>query len=281
MSGVTLMVLSSACFAAMSAFVKAIGRALPFFEVVLFRGLVGLPLVLVLTRRAGHSLASERKPLLLLRGLLGWAGMSAYYFGLQRGKLAELAMLVRGQPLFIALFAPVLIRERAPRSTLGVLLVGLAGIALVLKPTPAAFTAASGAGLLTAVLSALAHIAVRRLSATEPPLRIVAYMTLVFVACSALGSLGTPVWPSGPQLLLLLGAGISGTCGQLLMTTAYGRDRAAVISTAGQINVVFALLLGVTFWSELPDALSLVGGALVVGGGIFLAYSRRGIQQAP
>jgi drug/metabolite transporter (DMT)-like permease len=54
-----------------------------------------------------------------------------------------------------------------------------------------------------------------------------------------------------------------------------------VVSAAGYTSVVFALLFGFLFWSELPDALALLGGVIIVGAGIFLTHARRGVYVPP
>lgn len=279
MSAVTLMLLSSAAFATMSALVKALGPAFPFFEAIFIRGALGLPLMLWLLRRAGQDLRSEHKRTLALRGGLGWIGMSAYFFGLQRGKLAEVSALLRTEPLLIAVLSPLLLGERAPGSTWLLSLLGFAGVTLVLKPTPAAFEWSSAAGLVAGLFSCLAHLAVRRLNATEPPLRIVFYMTVVVTVCSAPALLFDCVVPSATQWLVLVGVTICATAGQVTMTMAYGRDRAPVVAAVGYASVVFALVLGLVIWRELPDVLSLLGATAVIATGVGVGYSRHGLEE--
>ena len=134
MSGALLMVLASGLFATMFAMVKALGPAFPFAEGVFFRGLFGLPMVLVLMRRAGVDARPRRPYLLLLRGLLGLGGMSAYFYATQHGTLADVWLVGRFQPVLVAVMAPFLLGERAPRSVLGVLAVSLTGVVVVIRP---------------------------------------------------------------------------------------------------------------------------------------------------
>lgn len=274
-SGVTLMVLASAAFSAMSACVKALGPAFPFAEAVLVRALLGLPLLLLLARAQRVPLRMHRPALLLLRALLGFVGISSLFFALQRAPLAIVTLLNRLQPLFVAMLAPWLLGERTTRGTALVLLVSLAGTALVLRPASAHFDLPALVALVGAVFSALAHLAVRRLSASDHPLLIVIAFSLVEILGGTAFSLGRFVVPSLPQWGLLIGTGLAGTAGQLLMTHAYVHDEAPRVAAASYSSVVWALAIGYLVWRELPDPLALLGGGLIVAAGLTLVLQGR------
>jgi drug/metabolite transporter (DMT)-like permease len=175
----------------------------------------------------------------------------------------------------------VVLRERAPRLALVCLAGGFAGATLVIKPGFGWLNLPAAIALGAAVLSAVAHLTVRRLNATDAPLVIVLYFTLIVGACSGLLSIPVFVVPDPRQLLILLGMAQCAAFGQLLMTTAYGRDTAPVVAASAYAVVVYGLLLGYLLWGELPDGLALVGGALIVGAGVLLAFGRRGMVVPP
>lgn len=280
--GVTLMIAATGFFSLMFACVKALGAGFPFFEAVFFRALFGLPLVLALVLRRGGRLWPRRPLLMLARGLFGFAAMSGYFYAVQRGQLAELAVIARTQPIFIACLAPLLLHERITGVALGALAAGFGGALLVIKPGfGGLFDSAGLAAMSSAVLSALAHIAVRRLGATERPELIVLYFTLVVGSGSAALGGATFVAPTGAQLVLMGVVALCATAGQLLMTAAYARDRAPIVSASAYSSVVFATVLGYAFWGELPDLLAWIGASIVVAAGIALAFSRRGVREPP
>jgi len=237
--------------------------------------------MLLLMWRSRQRLRPGHPTLMLARGVLGGGAMLAMFFALPRGKLAEFTIIGKTQPLMIAILSPLLIHERPPATVLLSLALGFTGAVLVIKPGFGLINVASLMVLGAAFLSALAHLAVRRLNATDPPLLIVFYFTVVVGVMCGLLSIPVFVAPSLQQWGLLLVLAQLAAGGQLLMTTAYGRDSAPVVAAAAYASVVFALLLGHVFWHELPDGLALIGGALVVGAGILLAWARRGIRQPP
>ena len=278
MSGVLLMVLASSLFSTMFAMVKALGPDFPFVEGVFFRALFGLPMALALISRAGVGAWPTRPPLMLVRGLLGLGGMSAYFFATQRGQLAEVWFISRVQPVLVALLAPALLGERASASIAGVLGVSLAGVALVVRPGFDLLNISALTALLAAAFSASAHICVRRLNATEPPQRIVLWFTIIVLAGSGVVGASTFVMPTVRELLLLLGIAAAATAGQLTMTTAYARDTAPAVAASSYSGVVFALLYGWLFWGELPGAWSLAGGVVIIGAGLYLVHMRRAVS---
>ena len=275
MNGVTLMVLASASFSLMSAFVKALGKGFPFAEVALFRALFGLPPVLLLIRRKKLSPKLNRPWLMLARGSLGFVTMLTTFYSLQRGKLAEITVVSRTQPIFVSLLAPLLLAERATGGVYVALLAGVVGTIMVVKPTPELINMPAAVRFGGSFTSALAHLAVRRLNATHQPEVIVLYFNLITLVGSTATALPHFVTPSATEWLLLMGVACFATIGQLLMTNAYRRDAAPVVSASSYSSVGFSLIIGYVFWSELPDTLALIGGLVVVIAGTALAYGQR------
>jgi len=272
-SGVVLMFLASGCLCIMAAAVKALGPGFPYAEAVMFRALLGLPLLLGLGWRQyqrGQSLRPRRADLLLLRGVLGLCTMIGNFYALQRGVLANIVVINRFQPVVVAIAAPLLIRETMPRLTIAALCLSLLGVLMVAQPSAAGVDTASAVALAATFTSAMAHLSVRRLSATDAPLTIV----ICFTAITTVGAttMALPVWstPTVHQWGLLLAAALSATCGQLSMTVAYGRQPAPVVAAASYSSVVFALIIGYLFWKEVPNSLALGGAAVVTAAGVLL-----------
>lgn len=275
------MVISSAAFTGMSALIKALGPDFPTAEAAMFRALFGLPVVAGLMWRARVSPRLSRPWLMLVRGLFGLAAMLGFFYSLQRGVLANMVILHRSQPVWMAVLAPMLLKEKVPPSIGVVVAVSLVGVFMVVQPSSAGIDWASAAGLGGALSSAFAHMAVRRLSVTHHPLVIVFGFGLITTVGAALIAAPVLVIPSLRDLALLGGAALCATVGQVSMTMAYGRDRAPVVAAASYSSVVFSLLVGLLLWGELPNTLALTGGsAIVVAGGVLIA-SRRKHREPP
>jgi drug/metabolite transporter (DMT)-like permease len=283
--GVRYMLGSAFFFSLMSLQVKVVGRYLPSQEIVLARGVVSLVLAYVLLKRARVRPWGNRRWILITRGVLGFGALSCFYFALTRLPLAEATVLHFTNPLWTALFAAVLLGEGVSLWVLGPILVSLAGVALVARPT-ALFGSASppidslgvGAALLGAMLASLAYVAVREASKTEHPLVIVFFFPLVAVPAS-LPFISSFVWPRGWEWPLLLGVGVSTLLGQVYLTRGLSLIPAARAVTIGYSQILFVTLWGMLVFGEYLDVWSATGSLLVVAG--TLAVAVRGRTAAP
>ncbi|MEB3323269.1 MAG: DMT family transporter, partial [Synechococcaceae cyanobacterium] len=178
-------------FSLMGVGVKALGSRLPVAEVVLARTLVSLTLTGWLVRRSGVDPRGRRRGLLLVRGLLGTAGLFCVFAALTRLPLAVATVIQYLNPLFTALLAWPLLGERCGRRLVPALGLGWLGVVLLARPGQGS-PAGVGDGLLGgvaialagALLSALAYVSVRALGRSEHPLVIVLWFPLMAVPLS-------------------------------------------------------------------------------------------------
>ncbi|MGD8869101.1 MAG: DMT family transporter, partial [Gemmatimonadales bacterium] len=227
----------------------------------------------------------NRRWILVTRGALGFGALSCFYFALTRLPLAEATVLHFTNPLWTALFAALLLGESVSPRVLGSILVSLAGVVLVARPS-ALFGAAAepinalglGAVLLGAMLASLAYVAVREASKTEHPLVIVFFFPLVAVPAT-LPFISSFVWPRGWEWPLLLGVGVSTLLGQIYLTRGLSLIPAARAVTIGYTQILFVTLWGMLFFGEFLDVWSATGSLLVVAG--TLAVAVRGRATAP
>ncbi len=271
--GIFLMLLASASFATMSAFIKALGQGIPPSELVFLRCFLALPLLLLFIRIRKRPLWVRARRVLFFRTLFGLLAMLGFFYALTHMPLADCIFLGRSQPLFLSLMAPLVIRERVPKSAWFAILTGLIGIAMILKPAmtwPTAAWAALGA----AAASALAHLMVRRLNATDFPLVIVFNFTLLTTLVTSLWVLPGFIMPSPHQWVFLLGVALFAGTGQLLMTLAYQKDRAPAVASASYASIILAVLYGYLIWGEVPRPMAWLGGGLIVSGGLLLLKAR-------
>jgi len=278
--GIVYMLLASGFFATMSAFIKAIGDGLPLPELVFLRCLLALPFLFLIVRLRRRPLIVRAKKLLLLRTVFGMAAMTGFFFALSNMPFAECIFLGRTQPLFIALLAPYILGEKAPVASWIAIATGLAGVILILQPG-VSWSAGAWVAVGAAGSSALAHIMVRRLNATEYPLVIVFNFTILVCLFAGLWSIPYWVMPDRAQLLYLICIALFASLGQLCMTLAYQRDRAPAIASASYTSVVLAVIYGYFIWGELPQPLTWLGGILIIAGGILLLKTRLYVNEPP
>lgn len=276
--GVRAMALSALAFSAMTALVKLVGTRLPSQEIVLARALVALALSWALLRRAGVPPLGTRRGLLLLRGVLGFAGLSCVFYAVTRLPLAEATVIQYLHPVFTALLAAVFLRERVGAGLAVAVATSLAGVVLVARPAslfgldargfePLALAAAFGG----AFASACAYVVVRRLAREEHPLVIVLYFPLVTVPAALPFVVRDFVLPRGLEWAGLLGVGVLAQVGQVALTRGMQHEPAGRATALSYLQVPFAALFGLLLFGNVPDAPAVLGAALVLLGSLLAA----------
>lgn len=271
--GVILMLLASASFATMAAMVKAIGPEVPLSQLVFLRCVLAAPLLMGFIVYKGMPAVVKARKVLFWRTVFGMTAMHGFFYALTHMQLADCVFIGRAQPLLLALFAPYVLGERAPRAAWLAIATGLAGVALIMNPAMN-WSAAAGVALGGACASAGAHLLVRRLNRTDQPLVIVFNFTVLTGVASGLVALTGFVAFSARQWLLVAGIAVFASLGQILMTTAYRRDRAPAVAAASYSSVVLSVVYGYFFWGEAPKPLAWMGGLLIIAGGLLLVRSR-------
>ncbi len=273
------MTLSALLFSGMGAIVKFTSAHLPTEMVVFFRAAMGLVALLPWVLRDGWSLLrTTRLSMHLTRSLAGLAAMYCFFYAIAHLKLADATLLNYSTPLFIPFIAWFWMREPVAAPVRAAIVLGFAGVALILKPGYALFQPAALIGLASGLLAAIAMVSIRRLSRTEPVTRIVFYFTLVSTLVSAVPLFWTWTPPGAEAWVLLAIMGVLATGAQLLMTRAYAHAPAAHVGPFSYLTVVFAAIVGWTLWDETPDTLSFVGAMLVCLAGVWtiVQSQRRG-----
>jgi drug/metabolite transporter (DMT)-like permease len=267
--GALLMLASGLLFSAMGALVKHLSVQLPNEMVVFFRSAMGLLALLPWVLHRGISqLKTKNLRGHLGRGLAGVTAMYCYFYAIAHLPLAEAVLLNYSTPLFIPFIAALWLGEQVSMRLWAAIGVGFVGIVLILKPGLGMFTPVSLIGLASGMFGALAMVSIRRLSKTEPTLRIVFYFSAVCTAVSAVPLLWRWQTPDPALWTLLILMGVLASLAQLLLTRAYSHAPAAQVGPFTYSTVVFAAAVGWIFWGEIPDLLSFGGTALVCLAGI-------------
>lgn len=267
------MLLASASFATMGAMLKAIGPELPLTQLVFLRCVLAAPVLFAVLIFQSRPLLVRAKKVILWRTLFGMLAMFCFFYALTHMELASCVFIGRAQPLILALLAPLVLAERAPRAAWIAIITGLIGVAMIMNPK-VVWSFAALVALGGAVFSTGAHLMVRRLNQTDHPLVIVFNFTMLTCIISAVMSLPVFVPLTFEQWLLITGVAFFASLGQILMTSAYGRDRAPAIAAASYSSVILSVVYGFFFWGELPGIMTWVGGVFIITGGMLLVKSR-------
>lgn len=280
--GVLYMLGSAFFFGLMSVLVKSAGQGLPSQEIVVARSAIGLLLSYLLLRHARlRPWGQGHWRLLILRGVFGFGALTCFFYALTRLPIAEATIIQFTSPIWTALLAALLLGERIGRLLTLSIGASLAGVVLITRPpmlfgggTSSLDLFAVGVALTGALLSAAAYITVRKLSRSEAPLVIVFYFALVATPVSIVTAAPILVLPSAREWLLLIGVGIVTQIAQICLTRGLKLEPAGRAMSIGYAQIVFAALLGVIFFAEIPDAAAIAGGLLVAAGVIAVAATR-------
>lgn len=269
--GILLIVTSAFCFALMNAFVRMAGD-LPATQKSFFRNLVALVAAAVMFSREARDFSLPRGtlPPLLLRAGFGTVGILCNYYAIDHLVLSDASMLNKMSPFFTILFSWLLLREKLlPMQALAVL-TAFAGSLLIVKPSlDFSDFSASLAGLYGGIAAGAAYAMVRLLGQRGVNKT---FIVLFFSAFSCLCMLPFLLFDYHPmtiwQLLALLGAGCAGAGGQFTITAAYCCAPAREISVYDYSQLVFATVLGLVFFREMPDGWSFLGYAIILAAAV-------------
>ncbi len=270
-------------FTSMAASVKLASADLSNETIVFFRNLFGLLFLLPwLLRRGPGGLRTRHLRWHVVRSLAGLSAMYCFFYALAHIPMAEAVLMKMTAPLFIPLVAFLWLGERFPRGVGIAVVVGFAGVALVLRPGFGELSPVLLVALCAGALAAAGKTGVRQLTRTEPISRVVFYFALVSTVVSALPLTWgwTTPSPQGWGLLLLLA--VLATFGQVFMTAAYGLAPAAQIGPFTYTSVLFATAYGWLLWGDTLTLLSGLGAALVFAAGVATTRARsRAAPEAP
>jgi drug/metabolite transporter (DMT)-like permease len=289
--GIALKVLSALAFTLMSAGVKTVSADYPTGELVFFRSAFALVPLLAWLAWQGDLINAVRTSNIaghLLRGLIGTCGMFASFVALSYLPLPDAVAIGYAAPLITVVLAAVVLKETVRAYRWTAVVIGFAGVLIMLTPHLNASALARGlsAGPAVGVVFALfaafcaagATIQVRRLTQSEKTGAIVLYFSLM---TTVLG-LATVVlgWrqPGPGDLALLVFTGILGGVGQILLTQSYRYADTSLLAPFEYTTMIWALLTGWFIFGELPQTAVLSGGLIVSLAGLFVIWREHRLE---
>lgn len=282
--GVWAMFIAVAAFSFMDALLKQFAAHYPPFQVSTLRAAASLPFVLVPMWLAGRlgELRPTRLGLHLVRGLLGVVMLATFVAALREAPLASVYSVYMAAPLLIAALAAWWLGERVDAGRWLAIVVGLAGVLVILQPRPGGLSWAAGVfATLSALCYALAAITARVLTRTErSPTMVVTFLVIVTLVA---GGIAAPDWVSirPGDWLLIAATGALGAIGQHAITEAFRHAPAAVVAPIEYTALLWGLGIDFVFWSVWPNATMMGGATLVIAAGIYVAWrERRGTPAA-
>ncbi|NJL59933.1 MAG: DMT family transporter [Desulfobacteraceae bacterium] len=203
-----------------------------------------------------------------------------FFYAISQMQFAEAVLLSFTYPLFMPILAYWWLNEPVSRYVRAAVIIGFVGMALIVKPGGDLFRPIALIGISSGILVSLSMVGIRRMSATEPPIRIVFYFTLISAIVSALPLMWTPIMLGIREFFLLILIGLFAVIGQIFLTQGYSLAPAAQVGPFGYGNVVFSAIIGWMFWDEALDNLTFIGAMLICTAGILSTWQHKTVPEA-
>jgi drug/metabolite transporter (DMT)-like permease len=274
--GIGYMLASMSCIAIVDGIAKYLVQSLNGVQVAwgyFLATLIVLHAYAVLTRKPYRAmLRSDRRILQLARAACLVLSLSSMFFSLRYLPLAEATLISFMAPLFIVVLAGPLLGERVSLGRWCAVLVGMAGAVLVLRPGSAVFQWPALAALNGALFFALFNIVTRRLGGADG---IPTTLLHTFGIGAVLLSPAMPlVWtnPTRIEWLVLLCSGGVGLVAHLSLVRALTLVEASALAPLAYVRLLWAIGIGLAVFGQAPDAIALLGGAVIIASGLFIVH---------
>ncbi|WP_286676570.1 DMT family transporter [Peribacillus asahii] len=280
-NGVILAILSSLVFSIMNALVKAVSLSIPSAEVVFFRSIIGTIIIYFMMRHSKVEFSKKGVPMLAVRGVLGALYLLAYFYTISKIPLADASILAHLSPFFAIFIAAILLKEKVSQRVRLLLPLVIAGAILLVKPfNYSTYSIYAFVGILSALFAAGAATSIRYLSKKHHSYEIVFYFlaTATLVSIPLMGN--NFVVPTPLELIYLVCIGVVSLLGQIFLTKAFTHESVIVVEITRYIGIVFNAMWGFLFWTEVPDMLTILGGAFIITACILLSAKQNTVSTA-
>jgi drug/metabolite transporter (DMT)-like permease len=271
--------------------VKWIGGNYSVLEIVTFRSLVALPITVLFFRlEGGKGLPTTNQPKLqVVRGIFLFLSYTTFMMGLAALPLADVEAIRFSGPLMITILSVFMLSEKVELQRWLALIVGFAGILLIVKPGSTNFNEGSLFVLISVLFYALTVILTRKMKATDSSATMAYFSSLVYLVAAfifsplaaAVGEIPNAhpsvaflfhAWtmPTPLDLFIMSGLGLVWALWAYFMTRAYSTAQASVIAPFEYASLPISILWGFLFWREVPTVMTLAGAALTLASGMYL-----------
>ena len=286
-NGVLFMLASALISALNGALAKILSEEMSALEIVFFRNMIGVALILYTLKHTPPKLTGGKIHLLFTRGFFGFSAMILFFYTITVIPLGEAITLNKTSPLFVALLAYYLLGEHISKRTALALFVGFMGVVLITKPFGLSISYEHILGILGGFFAAAAYTTIKKIKDIYDSRVIVLSFVGVGTLLPALLFLIAPYFdaPSGiaflfPEFilpttlsiwLLIAFMAVISTLSQWLLTKAYSASKLSIVGVISYTNIPFAIGFGFMLGDPFPDSLTFMGIGLIIIGGILVS----------
>ena len=293
--GVLFMCGSMAAFTINDTFMKAVTEEVPLFQTIFLRGLIAMAGLIVMGIATGafrQRLNGADWRLIALRSVAEIFATLTFLVALLHMPLANLSAILQALPLAVTLAAALVFGDRIGWRRLTAILVGFAGVMIIIRPGTEAFDIWSLLGVTSVLCVVVRDLAVRRLGPHVPSVTV-AMGAAVLVTAMGLGLSLVPTEGMGPdfdgltgwvrlspwQMAQVAGAGLFLIAGYIFAVTSMRWGDVGVVAPFRYTSLLWAIVLGFVVFGDWPDFWTLVGAAIVVGAGVFTLWREHALAR--
>lgn len=284
LAGVGLGIAGYGLFSLQDAAVKWLVDDFAVWQVLFVRSVTLTALLALIARRAGlaAALRSRNKASLTLRAAIILAAWLCYYNAARQLQLAELTTLYYAAPIMVVIMSIVMLKERVHAARWIAIGLGFAGVLVAANPTGRPDLVPAGLVLIAAALWAWSNILVRQIMAYETTLNQMLFSNGAFVVMAGIAMPWLWQMPDPASWALMIGLGILSGAGQYLLFEGFRLAPASAIAPCEYTSLVWAFLLGLAIWGDVPASTIFAGAGLIALGSLVLVISEhhRGRVQA-
>jgi len=286
--GIQYMLFASLLFAFMGAFAKELSTTMSSVEVVFFRNVFGVFIILFSIYRKPLNQKGGKPFLLLFRGTVGFLALLMFFYNISQISLAEAMTFSKTSTIFSAIFAYFFVKEKLGiRGWIGII-IGFVGILFITGFDGSSLSKTDWLGILTGVGAGLAYTSIRELRKYYDSRVIV----LSFMSLGTIGPLffmtlspfyhgetfdfviAPFVMPKQDEWIIILLLGVVATFAQIYMTKAYSCAKAGIIGTISYSNIAFSIILGIILGDSFPNIWIILGIILIIISGLLVSSKK-------
>lgn len=284
--GIAIMFAATFLFSTMGFFIKLVSVHHTTFEIVFFRNIVSLVILAVSMYVSKPVQKGGRPMLLVMRGVFGFFAMFCYFYSIQVLPLASASTFNKTSPIFTAIFAGLFLKEKTGVKVWAAVLVGFAGVLLIMRPSHEVDLSGAIAGLMGGMIAAMAYTSIKELAKYYDARVIVVSFSVAGISGALLYFavhvyVGDPRYlnyqfiPQGIDIVYIVLIGTFAAMAQWMMSVSYKYGRASVLSTIGYFGIVFATVYGFIGGDGWPGFVTLGGISLVGISGILVGLAKK------
>jgi len=271
--GALWVIASGAIFTLVSVFIRLATRELDSLQVSFFRAAFGLLFIApILIRLRVNPFDSPRLGQHFTRAFMGTASMVCGFYAAAHLPLADSTSIGFSTPLFITMIAALFMGETVRWRRWSATIVGFLGVLIMVRPGGDVLQSAALVAIAAALLTSISAMMVKRLSAHESALRVLATFAVISTSLMIVPAITVWRWPSPTVWLYVAAIGLCATIGQYFWVRGYAIAQASAVAPFDYLRMPISVLMGFLVFAELPTIWTLGGTLIIAASGLYIAY---------